>query len=264
MDKPQKIAWEHRTVAAGPSRIDMRLAGKGKTVVMLPGLGRSSDDLLPLAERVIGAGYRVALPMPRGLGASQGPLAGLTLHDLAADVAAVIESLEKTPVVLVGQAFGNRVARVLATDRPELVAAVVLLGASGKVAGGPELAAANARAKDPSVPLAERIKAAQLTMVGPGRDPTPWLDGWDEKTTKAYLAAASATPIDEWWTAGTAPVLIVQGLADVMAPPANGRMLLEELGSRGSLVELEGIGHSLPVEAPGEVAAVVVDFLKKH
>ena len=256
------VAWEHRTVTAGPARIAVRLAGEGKTVLMLPGLGRSSDDLVPFAAKVIQAGYRVALPMPRGLGASDGPLTGITLHDLAADAAAVIESLGKKPALVVGQAFGNRIARVLATDRPELVEAVVLLGASGKVTGGQQYADANARAKDPSLPRAERVKAAQLTMVGPGRDPTPWLDGWDERTTKAYLAAAAATPIEQWWTAGNARVLIVQGLADVMAPPANGRMLLDELGGRGKLVELEGIGHSLPVEAPDEVAEVVVDYLK--
>jgi pimeloyl-ACP methyl ester carboxylesterase len=217
---------------------------------------------VPLAERMIAAGYLVALPMPRGLGASTGPLAGITLHDLAGDIAHVIGALGVGPVAVVGQAFGNRIARVLATDRPELVKAVVLLGASGKVAGGAHLAEANRRAKDPSLPMAERIEAARLTMVGPGRDPTPWLDGWDERTTKAYGDAAAATPIAEWWTAGSARVLIVQGLADVMAPPENGRMLLSELGARGTLIELEGIGHSLPVEAPDEVAKVVVDYLK--
>ena len=256
------IAWEHRTVVAGPARLSVRIAGAGKTVVMLPGLGRSSDDLVPFAQRVIEAGYRVALPMPRGLGASLGPLDGITLHDLAADVAAVIQAIGRDPVLLVGQAFGNRIARVLATDRPELVSAVVLLGASGKVTGGAALAEANARAKDPNLPHAERLKAARLTMVGPGRDPGPWLDGWDETTTKTYIAAAAATPIEQWWTAGKARVLIVQGLADVMAPPENGRMLLAELGQRGSLVELEGIGHSLPVEAPDEVAKVVIDYLR--
>jgi pimeloyl-ACP methyl ester carboxylesterase len=256
------VAWAQRTVAAGPARLSLRVAGAGKTVVMLPGLGRPSDDLVPLAERVIAAGYRVALPMPRGLGESTGPLAGITLHDLAADIAHVIRALGDGPVPVVGQAFGNRIARVLATDRPELVSAVLLLGASGKVAGGAALTAANARAKDPSLPMAERIEAARLTMVGPGRDPTPWLDGWDERTTRAYGDAAAATPVDEWWTAGHAPVLIVQGLADVMAPPENGRMLLAELGSRGTLVELDGIGHALPVEAPEEVARVVVDYLK--
>jgi pimeloyl-ACP methyl ester carboxylesterase len=153
---------------------------------------------------------------------------------------------------------------MLATDRPELVRALVLLGASGKVTGGQQFADANARAKDPSLPRAERVKAAQLTMVGPGRDPGPWLDNWDERTTRAFLAAAAATPIEEWWTAGRAPVLVVQGLADVMAPPENGRMLVKELGGRGRLVELEGIGHSLNVEAPDEVGRVVVDYLKSQ
>jgi pimeloyl-ACP methyl ester carboxylesterase len=81
---------------------------------------------------------------------------------------------------------------------------------------------------------------------------------------KACLAAANATPTPEWWTAGKAPVLIIQGLADVAAPPANGRMLVEELGARGKLIELEGVGHSIPVEAPEETAAALIPFLKEQ
>ncbi|MBM3535189.1 MAG: alpha/beta hydrolase [Alphaproteobacteria bacterium] len=81
---------------------------------------------------------------------------------------------------------------------------------------------------------------------------------------KTCLAAASATPIAEWWTAGKAPVLIIQGLADVAAVPANGRMLAEELGARGRLVELEGVGHSIPVEAPEETAAALIPYLKEQ
>lgn len=81
---------------------------------------------------------------------------------------------------------------------------------------------------------------------------------------KTCLAAASATPIAEWWTAGKAPVLIIQGLADVAAVPANGRMLAEELGARGRLVELEGVGHSIPVEVPEETAAALIPYLKEQ
>jgi pimeloyl-ACP methyl ester carboxylesterase len=49
-----------------------------------------------------------------------------------------------------------------------------------------------------------------------------------------------------------------------MAPPENGRALLKDLGSRGKLIELEGVGHSLNIEAPDEVGQVVVDYLKSR
>jgi pimeloyl-ACP methyl ester carboxylesterase len=80
----------------------------------------------------------------------------------------------------------------------------------------------------------------------------------------AFLAAAAATPVEEWWTAGDAEVLIVQGVADVAAPVGNGRMLKQELGDRGTLVELPRVGHAMPVENPSACAEAVLAFLGRH
>ena len=91
------------------------------------------NNLHELADRLVASGHRVALPAPRGIESSTGPMEGLTLHDLAEDVAAVVEALGDAPVTVVGHAFGNRVARTLAADRPDLVDSVVLVAAGGKV-----------------------------------------------------------------------------------------------------------------------------------
>ncbi|MBI1773713.1 MAG: alpha/beta hydrolase [Proteobacteria bacterium] len=259
-----KAVWDKRAVANGPARVEYRIAGKGKTIVSLPGLGRTTEDHLPLGERLIAAGYRVVLPMPRGMGGSTGPLTGITLHDLAADVAKVIEAVGDIPAILCGHAYGNRVARLIATDRPDLVSHLVLFTASGKVAGTPEVVAAIERVKNPALPIEERRKAALVSMVGPTRDPTVWLDGWNDPIAKACQAALRAVPTEEWWTGGKAKVLVIQGLADKSSPPVNGRMLKEELGERCTLVELDGVGHSVPVEAPDEVAAAMIAYLKKQ
>lgn len=85
-----------------------------------------------MAERLLPAGFRIVLPEPRGCGESVGPLEGVTLRDLAADVAGSIESVGGAPVVLAGHAFGNRVARMLSADRPDLVRGVVLMASGGK------------------------------------------------------------------------------------------------------------------------------------
>jgi pimeloyl-ACP methyl ester carboxylesterase len=48
-------------------------------------------------------------------------------------VAGVLEALDCGPAHLVGHAFGNRVARCLAVDRPSLVRSVTLLAAGGLI-----------------------------------------------------------------------------------------------------------------------------------
>jgi pimeloyl-ACP methyl ester carboxylesterase len=235
--------------------------GDGLPLVILPGLGRPSADVAPLAGILVGAGYAVLLPEPRGIGASTGPLEGLTLHDLAADVAALIEQWTTAPATIIGHAFGNRITRTLAADRPDLVSAVVLLSSSGKVQPTPEIAEVIRLAQAVDTPPDVRRAAVQQAWFAPGHDGTKWLDSWSQPVMAAYLAAAAATPIEEWWTADTKEVLIVQGLNDVAAPVRNGRLLKQELGDRGTLVELPNIGHAMPVEDPQACANAIIDFL---
>lgn len=244
--------------ARGDVALRVRLAGSGPLLCLLPGLGRPSEDLDPLAARLVEAGYQVALPDPRGSGGSSGPLDGLTLHDLARDVATVIEGLKAEEIVLIGHGFGNRIARTVAADHPELVRLVVLLGCSGKVQPSPEIAEAIRLAQAVDTPQDVRAKAVQAAWYGKGRDISVWMSGWSQPVMKSYLAAAAATDIADWWTAGSAEVLIVQGLADVSAPPENGRSLKAEIGGRARLVEIENVSHALPVEAPDEVAEVIL------
>jgi pimeloyl-ACP methyl ester carboxylesterase len=247
-----------------PAHLRAAVMGEGPPLVLLPGLGRSSADLDPLAELLVDAGYGVLLPAPRGTDGSSGPLDGLTLHDLAADVAALIERSGLPPATIIGHAFGNRIARTLAADRPDLVAAVVLLSSSGKVQPSPEIAEAIRLAQAVDTPPDIRKAAVEAAWFAPGRDVSPWLEGWSQPVMRAYLAAAAATPVDHWWTAGRADVLILQGLCDVSAPVGNGRLLKSEIGDRATLVELPGIGHAMPVEDPQAIAAAVLDYLRRR
>jgi len=75
-------------------------------------------DFDRIAERLAGAGFRVLRPQPRGIGESRGPMSGIDLHDYAADVAAIIAHDGGSAALVVGHAFGNRVARMLATIVP--------------------------------------------------------------------------------------------------------------------------------------------------
>src|SRR2546422_11023473 len=108
-------------VKAGSASLMVTVRGQGQPIVFIPARGRSVEDFDDIGSRLAQAGYRVILPQPRGIGNSSGPLEGITLHDLAADVAAVIQAVGDGQAIIVGHAFGNRVARMTATDHPRLV-----------------------------------------------------------------------------------------------------------------------------------------------
>jgi pimeloyl-ACP methyl ester carboxylesterase len=76
--------------------------------------------------------------------------------------------------------------------------------------------------------------------------------------------ATAGTPVEEWWTAGSADVLVVQPAADVVAVPRNATMIVERLGERASMVTIPGAGHALLPEQPAAVAAEVLAWLDRR
>ena len=117
----------------GDVSIEALVEGSGPLVVMIASLGRPAQDFDDLSRRVAAAGFAAVRLQPRGIGKSAGPMLGTSLADLAGDVAIVVERLVGGPAVLIGHAFGQRVARMLATMRPDLVKGIVMLAAGGKV-----------------------------------------------------------------------------------------------------------------------------------
>src|SRR6476619_4814424 len=73
-------------VTYGDVTIDLIVEGRGPLIVLLPSRGRDSEDYDEVAEGLAKEGFRVLRPQPRGIGASKGPMTGITLHDFARDI----------------------------------------------------------------------------------------------------------------------------------------------------------------------------------
>ncbi len=235
--------------------------GEGPAVVMLPSLGRGADDFTLLGDALANAGFRAVAIDPRGIGSSTGSLEDLTLHVYASDAASVIEHLGSHPVDVIGHAFGNRVARVLASDRPDLVRRVVLVAAGGRQHIDPDVGTSLVACFDETLGDDEHLDAVRRTFFAPGNDPAVWQDGWWPEAATAQRAAVVATPVDAWTSAGDAQVLIIQGMHDRVAPPEVGRAVRDEIGDRATYVEIDGCGHALLPEAPDAIAREVIRFL---
>lgn len=252
-----------RIVEHGSVRIDVIDEGQGPVLVMLPSAARDSEDFDDVAAALARAGLRVLRPQPRGMGRSSGPLDGLTLHDYAADVAAVIEDAGAGPAVVLGHAFGQWIARTLASDRPDLVRGVVLAAAAAKSIS-PALRETQAKCIDMTLPDAERIAALRVCFFAPGHEPPPsWLAGWHMPSHHSQRAATAATRQEEWWTAGTAPVLDLQGAQDPWRPRATADDFRRDLGAgRVSVVVLEDCSHAMLPEQPEQMVRAVLDWVR--
>ena len=248
-------------VPAGPAVIDTIAEGGGPVIVMLPSRGRDSEDYDEVAAAIAAGGFRVLRPQPRGVHGSTGPLDGLTLHDLAADVAAVIEAEHAGPAVVIGHAYGNWVARMLAVDRPDLVRGIVLAAAAAKTYP-PELSVAVTKVADPTLPEAERRRCLQGAFFAPGHEPSAWLAGWFPEASRSQRDAADRTRQAEWWAGGQAPLLDLQAGDDPFRPPSSRHELRDEFSSRVTVIVVPNTSHALLPEAPDAVAEAIVTWVR--
>lgn len=190
-------------IAAGGAVIETYIDGAGPSLVILPSYGRDGGaDYDDITARVADAGWQVLRPQPRGVGRSAGPMSGLTMRDLAADVTAVIRKIANGPAVLLGHAFGNMLARLVATDHPELAKAVILAAAEASVLDD-AVKQTPFIAGDPTQPRDERLAALRKAFFAPGHDPSVWLSGWYPQTLAMQRAAAAAVPFSQYWACGT-------------------------------------------------------------
>jgi pimeloyl-ACP methyl ester carboxylesterase len=259
--EPALAAPNQMVDAPGGARIEVIAEGRGPLVVLLPSRGRGAGDFDGVAPRIAAAGYRVVRPQPRGIGASTGPTTGLTLHDLGGDVAAVIEAQHDGPAVVVGHAFGNFVARTVATDHPDLVRGAVVAAAAGK-SYPEELARAVSKSSDTTLKEAERLTYLAPTFFAPGHDASVWLGGWYPAVDHYQRDATLHTKQSDWWSAGHAPLLEIQADGDPFKTPAQRGELKAEFGDRVTVVLIKDASHALVPEQPAAFTDALVGWMK--
>ncbi|MFW9877513.1 MAG: alpha/beta fold hydrolase [Candidatus Thorarchaeota archaeon] len=254
------------TFKLGNIQIEAIINGIGNIIILLSrGDGEAStfNNFAPLLNQ---AGYKTIAINRRGFAGSKGPLENLTLHDLANDAARVIKMLGEKPVHVLGWAFGNRVARCLAEDYPQLVKTVILLAAGGRVPPDPETLKHFIVLGKPDSNREERLKALKFLYFSPSSNTDTVIRGfrgfrtWPE-ASRAHSKASQATPLMEWWNGGQAPMLVIQGLDDNTAVPENGYILKKENEERVKLVNIENAGHFMIYEQPEEIAKEIISFL---
>ena len=234
--------------------------GEGPTVVLLPSRGRDSLDFDTVAAGIAADGYRVLRPQPRGVAGSTGPLEGITLHDLAADVADVVRHAGTGPAVIVGHAYGNWVARMTAVDHPDLVRGVVIAAAAA-ADYPPELSVRVTRSSDMMRPEPQRREDLRAAFFAEGNDPSPWLHGWYPDASRAQRTAGTAIDRNAWWSGGTVPMLDLVATEDPFRPAGTENEIRDEFGDRVTVQVVPGASHALLPERPQAVVDAIGNWI---
>src|SRR3954468_14638280 len=241
--------------------IDLIAEGHGPLIVLLPSRGRDSEDYDEVAAGLAKEGFRVLRPQPRGMHASKGPLDDITLHDLARDVAIVIERENARPAVIVGHAYGNWVARMTAVDHPKLVRGVVLAAAAAKRFPA-RLSQLVSKSADESVLEAERLAAMQEIFFASGNDPRIWLKGWWAEASEAQRVAAAHVKQWDWEAAGNVPLFDVQAGIDPFKPKGTENELKDEFPDRVTIAVIPNASHALLPEQPVAVVKAIAEWVR--
>ena len=245
------------------------VSGDGRLVVCAPGMGDLRSVYRFFAPDLIDAGYRVAAMDLRGHGGSDASFSAYDDIATGEDLVALTEELG-APAVLVGNSMSAGAAVWAAAERPDLVAALVLIGPFVRdvPVGRLSMLALRAGLLRPWGPGAWNAHYAKLY---PGRPPAD-LDVHRARIReslrrpghwKAFVATThtSHAPAEARLDTVRVPALVVMGEADpdFPDPSAEARLIAQRLN--GEVVMVSGSGHYPQAEYPEVVGPAVVGFL---
>jgi non-heme chloroperoxidase len=253
-----------------PNGVQLEIAEQGArdgpAVVLLHGITDSRLSYEPMWHRLPRHWHTIAVSL-RGHGESDRPQR-YTTPEMAGDVALLAETLQLEPMIVVGHSMGAAVAMQLAIDRPDLMRALVGMGAFASFSDKPGLQSyRETEIEDLRDPIPDRVaREFQLsTLNGP----------FDAAMLEMMVRESRKVPARVWraafdglladsFRAGlptlTMPVLLLWGSADAFVPRADCDTLRSVLPA-AQLQVYEGAGHALHWEQPARAASDLHRFV---
>jgi 3-oxoadipate enol-lactonase len=249
-------------------RIAFEVDGQGDAVLLIHGLGGSSNTWTPIMSAL--ARYqciRLDLPGSARSARVEGPF---SIQRFVRAVLRVISAVGATNVHVIGHSLGTIVAQHLAVGEPGMVRSLVLFG---PLPAPPDVARPNIRARADKArsegvagmqAIADALvqtstsgetKAKRPAAVAFVRESLMRQDPEGYAATCDALADAQAAEI----TKIARPTLLVTGDEDVVAPPQSVRGMGEKI-ARSRVEVLRGCGHWTPVEKPEDCASLLSQF----
>ena len=263
-------------------RLHYEVSGSGETLLLIPGLGLD-HQYYRLGVPFLSGHFEVVAVDPLGIGASDKPDVEYRVETWADDFAALIETLGRGPVHVLGSSLGGAMALALAQRHPSRVRTLITVGAFSEL--------------DRAAILNFDLRARLIEKLGLNEDVADYMGLWtmtrefvnsDEgfaqmrrnqaiirnnssarylQFVQALLAWVRALPgaaTEPLFTARLGeircPTLIVSADNDQLIPVAASRILAQHIPA-AQLRIMPGAGHIPFIERPADVAGIVTEFL---
>jgi pimeloyl-ACP methyl ester carboxylesterase len=270
------IALEPRTIDAGGIETSYLEAGSGETVLMLHGSGPGVSALANWQHNIptLAQRFHVLAPDIVGFGATKRPDDIVySLRTWTDHVWAFLDAHDIEKTAIVGNSLGGRIALQMATDRPDRITKMALMGTPG-VGMTPTEGLAALRAYEPSHDamrdLLRNYFAVDPAMITDELVEIRYAASIADGAYEAYRAmffdprhAGSELGITENEVrAITAPALLVHGREDKVVPMQVSVTMLGLLPN-ADLHVFSACGHWTQIERADEFSALVADYLAR-
>ncbi len=253
-------------------RVVVEEEGEGEAVVCVHGLGGSTNTFTPLMPAL--ARHRVIRVDMPGSARSQRVEGPLTIERFVETLLSVCTRLNVTRAHWIGHSLGTIVCQHLAVSAPKLVQSLALFGPliTPPEAARTAIRARAAKARGEGTAGMHEIALALLNAAisAETRQRSPLAVAFVRESLMRQEPEAYARTCEALAEAGPAavekieaPVLLVTGDEDGVAPPQQVRVFAEKLhgAKRSRVVVLPRCGHWTPIERPEECARELRDFL---
>jgi aminoacrylate hydrolase len=241
------------------------------TLLLSSGLGGAAHYWAPQIP-ALAPHFRVIAYDQTGTGRSPGTLPSTyAIADMAAEVAALLDSLSVTKAHFMGHALGGLVGLQLAVDRPERVGRLILVNAWAKTHPHTLRCFSARKSLLLNTGSAAYVQAQPLFLYPAAwlADRQDWLADQDAagiahfpptETVLRRIGAIEAFDLTAQLPSVTAPSLVIATRDDVLVPCTCSIALAEEL-PHGRLVMLDQGGHACNITDPAGFDAIVTAFL---
>jgi 2-hydroxymuconate-semialdehyde hydrolase/2-hydroxy-6-oxo-octa-2,4-dienoate hydrolase len=270
------IAFERRTIDAGGIETSYLEAGSGETVLMLHGSGPGVSALANWQHNIptLAQRFQVLAPDIVGFGTTERPEDIVySLRIWTDHVWAFMDARGIERAGVVGNSLGGRIALQMATDQPDRIAKMVLMGTPG-VGMTPTEGLAALRGYEPSHDamreLLRNYFAVDPAMITDNHVKIRYEASIADGAYEAYRAmffdprhAGSELGITENEVRGiSTPTLLIHGREDKVVP-LQVSVTMVGLLPNADLHVFSACGHWTQIERADEFSALVADYLAR-
>jgi len=245
--------------------------GNGQLVICVPGMGDLRQEYRLLSPYLVDAGYRVVTMDVRGHGESSVGWSDYSNVGVGRDILALIKHLNAGPSIIAGNSMAAGAAVWAATQSPDQVAGLVLLGPVVRNAPTPAYMTWIMKALFAD-PWGVAAWGMYFNTLFPTHKPTDFVTYHQQLlanlrqrgrlTALRNMIFAPKDASEACVNQVKVPTFIVMGTKDpdFKDPIAEANWLADQ--THGKVMLVDGVGHYPHVEMIDQTAQPIVDFLK--